>query len=239
MGTERSRAESRWPRRDLPAALVALGAAAVLAFAVRGVALQTNDSGSLIFITAGYLAFWVPLIAAAIVVRNRKWDGRGRVRWTLKPIDLLWGFGAGLVLRVVASGIEMLMRGSATLPIMSVPIGVSDSQRILFAISLLVVPVLVAPVIEELFFRGTLLSSLLRTGASTVMRVMAVAVTTVLFAIPHALQASVVLDAGVNFVTTLVFGAGAGVLAVTTKRLGAPLLAHIAFNGALALTVLV
>jgi membrane protease YdiL (CAAX protease family) len=76
-----------------------------------------------------------------------------------------------------------------------------------------------APLVEELFYRGLLLRSLLKRGLSTVV---AVVVTAAVFAAIHFQL--------LQFAGLFVFGLIAGTLAVRAGRLGPAIWAHIGFN---------
>ena len=219
-----------WPRPDL---LASLGA--VLLAVTLSVALPSLIGRSLspeIAAVLGYLAYWLPLLGVALLVRRRRWDGAHPIAWRLTPIDVLWGLGAGFLLRAIAAGIELAMRGYIAAPIMVTPWGTSDIFTLMLA---LVAPMLLAPLVEELFFRGTLLTSLKRSGRA----IGAVVLGATIFALPHALTSTSTTDALVRFSSAVVLGAGAGALAVSTGRVGASMIAHVAFNASLLLLLVV
>jgi membrane protease YdiL (CAAX protease family) len=82
-----------------------------------------------------------------------------------------------------------------------------------------------APLFEELFFRGLLLRSLL----GRLPAVVAILITSVLFALAH--------FEAVQFAGLAVFGVVVGYLAWRTGRLGPSIGAHVAFNAAAVLSV--
>ncbi|MCU1545260.1 MAG: hypothetical protein JWP30_360, partial [Homoserinimonas sp.] len=90
-------------------------------------------------------------------------------------------------------------------------------------------PVVIAPVVEELFFRGML------QRAVSASKLVAVLASSAIFALIH-------LASGYSWVATLstfIVGFAFGSLAARTGRLGGPIIAHATFNGSLvALTLL-
>ena len=216
---------------DLVAATAALGMSIGLSLLLRS---QPNvGSGPHVISALGYLAYWVPLLAAVLVVKRRGWGGSRTISWRFKPMDILWGLGVGLLLRTLVTFLEFVVRGDVSVGTVLTQPAASPVELVLFAFSLFVVPIVVAPLVEELFFRSTLLRALERDPAAIGNAVLAVTGSAVLFALPHALQATSFASGGVAFGSTAIFGIGAGVLAVTTRRLWSPVTAHAAYNGAI------
>jgi membrane protease YdiL (CAAX protease family) len=91
---------------------------------------------------------------------------------------------------------------------------------------LIVIVVIGAPIIEELFFRGLFLRALERRWNTPV----AVIVSSAVFGLVH-LQL-------LQLPALILFGAVAAFLAVRTGRLGAPIFAHVAFNAIAVATLL-
>ncbi|WP_104192588.1 CPBP family intramembrane glutamic endopeptidase [Cryobacterium sp. Y82] len=113
----------------------------------------------------GYLCVWVPLLAAIGVtgvwiakVSAPAGSGGGSIvrllRLSIRPIDLVWGLAAGLLARTVASLIEIGVYGSMGTTGATFGETVYDFWWLFGA---LLAPVLLAPVVEELFFRGLVL----------------------------------------------------------------------------------
>ncbi|WP_026482369.1 CPBP family intramembrane glutamic endopeptidase [Agromyces subbeticus] len=186
-------------------------------------------------VLAGYLAVWLPLVvvlwvADAVRGRRSRWRDFGfGITW----IDLLWGAGAGLVARGIASLVELGATGRTSLDggVLALPTGFALWFGVILA------PVVLAPLVEETFYRGLLLRALARRtrGAHVVALALAVVVCATVFALMH-LAVSVGLSgtaAWMTFTGALVLGLATGVLAATTGRLGSAIIAHVVFNGTL------
>ncbi|SEM65290.1 CPBP family glutamic-type intramembrane protease [Cryobacterium luteum] len=124
----------------------------------------------------GYLCVWVPLLAAIGVAGasigragpagaggpgpggRLAADSRGGIRSILRlffrPIDLIWGLAIGLLARTLASLIEIWGYGSIGTAGATFGETVYDLWWLFGA---LLAPVLLAPLVEELFFRGLVL----------------------------------------------------------------------------------
>lgn len=190
----------------------------------------------------GYLCVWVPLLVAIVVagagVARGGWgsalDGPGLLRLSIRPIDLVWGLGVGLLSRAVASLIEILGFGSIGTAGASFGETVYDGWWLFGA---LVAPVLLAPFVEELFFRGLVLRGVYgrvaTLGAARCAAPIAVGVSGLTFALMHL----VTIDPGstvtvlVVGASTLIFGLAAAALALATGRIGGAIVAHVTFNG--------
>jgi membrane protease YdiL (CAAX protease family) len=178
---------------------------------------------------SGYLLVWLPLVVTLLVVGlTPRWRlVTSAVRWSIRPIDLLWGAAAGFVLRIAVSSLEILFYGG--LPATAggaVPLDTVD-QVLFFVVALLAV-VALAPIIEELFFRGLVLPSVIGTLRGG--RWIAVVISGVFFAILHLLVVTTVAQAIVVGVGTLLVGLVTGSLAILTGRLGPAIVAHVVFN---------
>lgn len=186
-------------------------------------------------ILVGYLAVWLPLVLAlqvADVARGR------RSRWRdfgfgFTWLDLLWGAGAGLLARGIVSLVELGVTGRTSLDgsVLALPTGFA------FWFGVIVAPVVLAPLVEESFYRGLVLRAIARRtrGGRNVAASLAVVVSALVFALAH-LAVSVGLSAPaatMTFTGALVLGLITGVLAVTTGRLGGAIIAHVVFNGTL------
>lgn len=180
-----------------------------------------------------YLAVWVPLSGAVVVagvgVGSRGRAGAGLLGLRFRPIDLLWGLTIGLLARVAASLIEIAgygqMGGSGVV--------LGDPVRDLWWLfGTLLAPVLIAPFVEEVFFRGLLLRAV--AGATDAARPVALAVAVVVsgavFALLHVVDAGPGTAAVVVGLSTFVFGVGAASVAAATGRLGGAVIAHFTFN---------
>lgn len=185
-----------------------------------------------------YLAVWIPLLGAVGVAWYFHGHDLGlRFRW----LDVLWGLSIGLLARSVASAVEIIGFGQMGSSAVTFGETVYDGWWLFGA---LLAPVLLAPLIEELFFRGLLLRSVLgvtRTGggARGSSTVIAVVVSAIVFAVVHVLTVGTVTGVWVAGVSTFVFGVGAACLAVLTGRLGGAIIAHVTFNALVVVPALV
>jgi membrane protease YdiL (CAAX protease family) len=173
-----------------------------------------------------FLLAWAPLIAGVLIAGSRYGsrslgdDAGLRIRW----IDLGTGLLVGLVIRFLVEALAPAASGTAL-----------DGRAVPPAADLVVLVVgaaLIAPVVEELFFRGLLQRSVsgLVVGGRAARIVVSVLVSTPLFVLLHLVSAAPALWGAVA-VTTGVSGLAFGLLAATTRRLGASITAHVVFNG--------
>jgi membrane protease YdiL (CAAX protease family) len=203
-------------RRGLADAAIALALTVALVVSVPVV-----FRGSVLSPLLGYLAVWTPLLGAVLVSsRFRGTRSLGAdVGLRFRPLDALWGLGAGFLARVAATLIEIGVYGRAAPPALTL-----DDGWWLFTAVL--APTVIAPVIEELFFRGLLLRAIERSAGPSV----AVAVSSIAFAALHLLAATSPAQLLVVGLATLTFGVATGVLAVATGRIGGAIIAHVVFN---------
>ena len=184
-----------------------------------------------------YLAAWVPLLGAVLWAGAGSGAGSRGLRF--RPMDLLWGLAVGLLARLTASLIEIAgygQMGSAGATLGTVT---PDAWWLFTA---LLAPVLFAPLIEELFFRGLLLAAVAgaaaRAGASPrAGLVTAALVSASVFALVHIVQVGPGIVAIVAGASTFVFGLGAAFLAAATGRIGGAVVAHVTFNALVVIPV--
>ncbi|GAA1510706.1 CPBP family glutamic-type intramembrane protease [Agromyces terreus] len=189
-------------------------------------------------VLGAYLAVWVPLllvlaIADAARGRRSRWRDFGlRFTW----LDLLWGAGIGLLARGAVTLIELAATGRTSLEggVLGLPTGFA------FWFGVLLAPVVLGPLIEELFYRGLVLRAVARTtrragGSRPVAASVAVIVSALVFALAHLVVGGAVstAPARITFAGALVLGLAAGALAAATGRLGGAVIAHVVFNGTL------
>lgn len=167
----------------------------------------------------------VPLTAGALVAA--RWAGRGAIgrvlgirpwRWS----DALAGVAIALVVR---AAVEVVEPTTGTLG------GPFGAPPVVVAVSVLGA-VVVAPVVEELFFRGVMLRALIDAlggRGRALAAVIAVALSTAAFVVLHLVTLGPFAPAGL-LVGTIGIGIGCGVLAVVTGRIGGALVAHVVFN---------
>lgn len=173
--------------------------------------------GLLVVLAAG--AFVIARVAGPRVVRALGIHFAG--------IDLLLGLFVALITRAV---VELITPSTGGL----VPVFVeTDVDRVSTVVVIAVGSALLAPLVEELFFRGAMqrlvhqlaLPGLGRTAAGIV----AVGVTTALFVLMHALPYGAAVPTAA-LLPPLLMGIGAGTLVAITGRLGGALVAHVLFN---------
>ncbi|MDJ0351055.1 CPBP family glutamic-type intramembrane protease [Cryobacterium sp. PH29-G1] len=183
----------------------------------------------------GYLCVWVPLVAAVVVAGGRPGAAfwvRG-LRLTLRPIDLIWGLGVGLLARTVASLIEIWGYGGVGSTGVQLGETVYDAW---WVFGTLLAPVLLAPVIEEVFFRGLVLRAVhgqtMAHRATWAAAPIAVGVSGLTFALLHLMALSLSNTTTVLVVgsATLVVGLATAWLALATGRIGGAIIAHVTFN---------
>ena len=173
---------------------------------------------------AGYLMLWVPLVAAVGVATQRSGpaidldDSALRIRFRITWMDVLVGAFIGLLLRTVIIVIELFSVGFVT----SSSSMFRVDHDLLWIATAIIAPVLVAPIVEELFFRGLVLPAIGRNWIGIVG-------SAVIFSAVHLVTGFHPITA----VSTFIVGVAFGILAVRTGRLGASITAHMVYNGSL------
>lgn len=248
----RAAGSTRDPRL-LPAG-AALVVAALLAMTVAGVGPRLARD-PLLLALLGYLAYWIPLVVVAAWASWKRfaradplapgdaavaphYTGRFRIRF----LDVLLGAGAGLIARSAATLIEFAVYGRALVAGAQPTIDGVGPSPALVALTMIVAPLVLAPVVEEWFFRGTLLPALrgpapgAPTGPSSAVRAgrasiaVAVAASALIFALMHLFAVTTVTAGVVTGLSAFALGLATGILAATTGRLVAPVAAHVVFN---------
>ena len=201
---------------------------------------DSADAFGFVFSLVTYAA-----IAAVVVVAARR-KGLGslaadfgvRFRW----VDLGLGVAAGVAAKVFT----FVLTAIAIVATNNTPEQgnfVLSPDPLWMVLNGVIVASLVAPFVEELFFRGLLQRSVARIASSRMGTRSGVAVavltSSALFALLHVSQAANPTGALLLGLTTFLFGIGAGLVAALTGRIGGAIIAHIVFNGALVLTSLV
>lgn len=188
-----------------------------------------------------YAVVWVPLLGAVMVaVTRRRFLSPARdLGLRLTWLDVFFGVGVGLLARAVAGIIEIAFTGRM------IGLGVTFGETVYdgwWIFGTILAPVVLAPFVEELFFRGLLQRAVLgsihhlRKGLPETVSIVASAL---LFSMMHVIQAANPTAALVLCLSSLTFGLASALLAALTGRIGASIVAHITFNGALVLTSLV
>lgn len=198
---------------------------AALAVALTGYADVDMASQPLWVLVVAATALWVPFMIMLSTMSARVGTGNFRddfrLRW--RPIDLL-GLPIGVLSQLVLVGlVNSVLRDLFP--------GTFDTERIeerardlyeraegLWVIALVGVVVLAAPLIEELVYRGFIQNTLRSRFADA----LALVITAVWFTVIHLRP--------VEFPGLFAFAVVLGVTFQVTKRLGMPILAHMAFN---------
>ncbi len=205
--------------------------AAVVVFGLSGDA-DAGEGASLDLTLGSLVLLHVPLWAALLgtPLLARRWGLRWReqLRWEMRPSDVPIGLGAGLVMQLVLLPLlywpilqvfEDLDVGEPARELADMAVAPLD------VVALVAMTVVLAPLTEEVFFRGLVQGALHdRLGPAP-----AVLIASVVFAVTH-FQV-------VQFPGLLVVGVVNGCLVLATRRLGAALWSHVGFN-AVTVTVL-
>lgn len=170
------------------------------------------------------------------------------VAWSLGAlwaVDVLWGVAAGCLARAIDAFVNIaLYRSTGLNPQPSLGAGIDGW----FIVTGLLAPVLLAPVIEEIFFRGLLQRSLIaglgRGMPPVVAAIGGVVVTSAVFALVHILVGMSATGGATVFgpaaigtamvglgLSTFVFALAAGAIAAATGRIRGAIVAHVVFNG--------
>lgn len=225
---EGGRTVKPWDETVLAIALVALGLALVAAAVIRGF-----DPGAAASTVASAVALVGMLVAVVIALMRAK----PRPLLRLRAVDLLYGLMFGVTLRLVQGWFAVAAGGSGAFPAFdAAPQGRGDVW--LFADAGLLLAV--APVVEELFFRGVLLVtaySVVRRMAGRVPAVLtAVALSTAAFIAAHAWTSGIAWEA---WATPLAVGFVCAALVLATGRIWGAVFVHFAFNLTYAVLALV
>jgi membrane protease YdiL (CAAX protease family) len=211
---------------------------ALLASLVWGGLTRTVVMPAEVQVTGAFLAVWLPLVTAVFVAtfargrRSITLDFGLRFTW----LDLLWGIALGLLARTAVGAIEIITSGR----IAGFGVRLEPPEGMLLWFGVILAPIVIGPFIEELFFRGLLLRAVQRrattgttAGGGVTATTIAVVVSAIVFALLHVAQAASVSEAWRVGGGSFVFGVAAGVVTVLTGRLGAAVVGHMVFNGAL------
>jgi membrane protease YdiL (CAAX protease family) len=211
------------------AAFVFSNLGALLLVALFGYSDQDADTWPIWLVAVLQIPLWVGLIAAVVIISRRWGTGDLRRDYGLRflPVDLL-GVPIGVLTQVVFVPLLYLL-----LPFIDRD-EVSESAEKLtdratgWGVVLLVVLVVVgAPIVEELFFRGLVLRSIQARYSDWI----ALLGSSVLFALVH--------FEPITFPALFMFGLVLGYLAQRTRRLGMSVFAHAGFNATTMVLLLV
>jgi membrane protease YdiL (CAAX protease family) len=175
-----------------------------------------------------YLVAWVPLVAASIVavclaVRRRTERWWLALRLPVSATGVVVGVFVGLATRTIAVVAEAITTGRIGAGSLTGGGGDAGAGPLILVV---VASALVAPVIEEVFFRGAFLPAVTqRLGAGRGFELIAIAIVSVAFAGVHAAAGGSAL----TIVVTLIAGVGFG-LAARSYGVGSAIVAHVVFN---------
>lgn len=227
----RSDGDPAWPKDVDPSARWGLGDAAagllggfLAASVVVGlwVFLSGSSEQSLGTMAAGWLGLWAGFAGVPVLASRRKGstslgkDFGLQAHWSDAVGSLA---GAGCQLLVLPALYFLIQRLTGDLDVSGPARDLTDRVDGAAFVLVAVVVTFLAPVVEELFYRGLMLRAAARRFGTR----WAVVGTSAIFGASHFQL--------VQFPGLFVFGAVLAVLAVRTGRLGASIAAHVAFNG--------
>lgn len=209
----------RWREGTLAVALLSLGAALVLG------ALVDWFWDSPWAATGANLLLWVGMLVPIAWAFSRS-RPVGLLRF--RAIDLLYGVVLGALLRTSQGAIEGFDGSPAAFPSLTSIDGALAPTTLGFDV---IAPVLVAPAIEEFFFRGVVLVSLYavlrRPVGKATAGAVAVLISSALFVVVHGIGAGVGIA---EVVSVSLLGLVCGLLVVLTGRLWGAVLVHAMYN---------
>lgn len=170
------------------------------------------------------MVLWVGM-AVPVVLALRRSVPRGlfRFRWT----DILWGLSLGFLLRVVQGWLEVAAGSPGGLPAYSTLDG--SIGGLPWLLTGVLGAVLIAPVVEELLFRGVILVTVFRTarrGLEGALLALIASATT--FVAIHSVNGITRWDEPAYL---FLVGLTCGLLVLLTGRIWGAVLVHIVFNG--------
>ncbi|MGV1034433.1 MAG: CPBP family intramembrane glutamic endopeptidase [Microbacteriaceae bacterium] len=184
---------------------------------------------------AGTVALWLSLLVPIVIAARR---GTPRGLYRIRLSDIGWGFAIGVLLRLIDGGLSELFTGSATWP--SYTLNFDDQLPATWWFGEFIGPVFIAPVIEELFFRGVLLVSVYRLVRKTVSNTsalgIAVLASSVVFVLAHMFTLGTSLPEAISL---SLLGVILGTLVARTGRIWGAVVAHVVFNASFVVLALV
>ena len=247
---QRGLARTPWTFVDV---LAGLGLLLILTVVISaGVAVTGDRPDRSVPALLSLLTTWIALVATCWWACRR--HGTGSLvrdlglsfRWADLWIGLLAGLGLRIgvvVIGVIAASVTRYQGGATT----NLPVELTDGNAILITTAVAVT--LVAPLVEELFFRGLLLRSALESlnrrayrprlaDPATRIRV-AVFISAALFAVIHLSEADDAFSATVLFLSLLLVGWVNARLTLWSNRLGPAIVSHAVFNGTALILLLI
>lgn len=176
-----------------------------------------------------YGSIWIPLLGGIIYIARGRPLSEFKYQFGLRfrYIDILWGLALGCILRAMSTSIVLLATGHFPMQPASLAESSHDGW---WAVSDLIAPIFLAPLIEETFFRGIILRSVGDYPSNKGMSACAVIITSLGFATLHITEAETWTGAAQTGITTLIFALCSATLAKATRRLGGVFLTHVTFN---------
>ncbi len=219
------------PRWGLGDVIVGLVVGLVLSSMLAGVWLGITGDEEL---SLGGKAFsqmglWIGLVGSVLLATRRKGSGNltRDFGWAFRPIDLALGIGVGIGAQlIIIPGVAILLRPLLGKPEVSGPVRkLVDEANGPALVGLILIAVVGAPLVEELFFRGLLLRSILKRWGPAV----AIIGSSVFFGLAH--PNDIPIKGQLMIMAALaVLGLALATLAVKTRRLGPAIVAHSTFN---------
>lgn len=229
----------RWGWREVAIGFGVFVLGLVLAIvAARVLPIDVDDDNAVgAFGFIGSMVAYAALTAVIVVAARRRGIGSLAADFgvTFRGIDLAIGLGAGAALRVaffilaaIVIGISGHAPESGNFELPEAPLWI--------VLNGFVLATLVAPFVEELFFRGLMLRTirnrtLRRGGTARRAIILSITVSAAGFALAHMYQSPDAVFLVILGVSTLMVGAVNGAIAVRTGRLGGAIITHAVFNG--------
>ncbi|MGZ0711688.1 CPBP family intramembrane glutamic endopeptidase (plasmid) [Coraliomargarita sp. W4R53] len=216
---EGGRTVRRWRERTLAVAFISLGAGVLAAAAI-----ETMIDAS-----------WTPLAATGLIMLGMAvpvvWAfTRSRPAGLLRfrAVDLLYAVVLGTMLRIASGWLEVALGGTGAFPSYTTVNGTFGGSWMLTEV---VAPAVVAPLVEEFFFRAVLLVSLYtvlrRPVGSAAAAITAVVVSSAVFMLVHTLT----MDLPTATVLSIgMLGAVCSIVVMLTGRIWGAVLIHAVFN---------
>ncbi len=199
-------------------AVVGIGAATVIGHLIPDV--LPGPAGSATVQALVWIALGIPVLLG--LRRSRPRD-----LLAIRTIDVAAGLLLGILLRLADGAIEGIGGVSAAWPALITTDGGIPGEFWGRAAA----GTLVTPIVEEMLFRGVVLVSLVLllrpVAGSSAAAVAAIALSTTLFVVAHALSAP---QSGAELLTLALLGLVAGILTMTTSRLAPAVVTHLVFN---------
>ena len=232
-----SRVRWGWPDvlLGLGAFILSLVLGVVVLFIVR---IDVNDVDAVgTFSFASAVISYAAIVAVVVVASRRKGLGTLAADFGLRfrPIDILIGLGLGIVAKIFAVALTVVTIQVTNHSPESGNFELSSSP-LWIVLNGFVVAALVAPFVEELFFRGLVLRAannrVLRRGGTAARAVTtAILASSLSFALLHLYQSPDVTLLIILGGSTLFIGVVNSRVTLSTGRLGAAIIAHAFYNG--------